>query len=438
MTKQAEATSVVSCFDAAANPGGMLSVSESVQFLLDAVLTPKQRALTVIESLTETIPLTTALKRVLAEDIASSINVPPTTNSAMDGYALGYSESLDLPLRVIGEAYAGHGYEGVVHPGEAVKIMTGAPLPTGCDTVIIKEAAQVKNNLQNAQEPFLYFQGAMDKGQHVRQAGEDLQQGQLALAHGTLLRPQEIGLLASIGHDKVMVYSRLRVAIFSTGDEVHPQGKPLPSQGIYDTNRFSLRGLLEQLGCEVVDLGIIADDKQSLSLALAEGAAQADCIISSGGVSMGDADYIREVLASAGHVDFWRIAMRPGRPFAFGHVNDRPFFGLPGNPVAVMVTFLQFVQPALRKMMGQERWQPIRLTAVAEEPLRSRKGRTDYSRGIYRINEQGVLVVKVAGSQGSGILTSMVAANCLIEITDDDERIEAGQSVTIQPFSDLL
>ena len=245
-------------------------------------------------------------------------------------------------------------------------------------------------------------------------------------------------MLASIGLADVCVYSRLCVAIFSTGDEVHQQGKPLPSQGIYDTNRFSLRGMLEQLGCQVFDLGIIEDNKTSLAKALEDGADHADCIISSGGVSIGDADYVRNVLADTGHVDFWRIAMRPGRPFAFGHVKGCPFFGLPGNPVAMMVAFLQLVQPALRKMMGQERWKPLRMKAIAEELLCSRKGRTDYSRGIYRINEQGQLVVKATGFQGSGLLTSMISANCLIEITDEYECVEVGQSVTIQPFSDLL
>ena len=413
---------VISCFDAVANPGKMLPVGESIKRILDAVPSATK---------TERIPLSKAMDRVLATDQYSPFNVPPHTNSAMDGYAIAFTDPLPVSWRLVGEAYAGRGYPEKLKQGEAVAIMTGAPVPEGADTIIIKEAA----SLQGAT---LSIQGGVQKGQHVRLAGEDIPRGSLCLPSGSLLSPQALGLLASMGLSSVEVFKPVRVAIFSTGDEVVDQGKALPEFGIYDTNRFTLRGMLTRLGCEVIDLGIIEDDQRSLSEALALAASSADIMLSSGGVSMGEADYIKSALKQEGRVDFWRIAMRPGRPLAFGDVGGKPFFGLPGNPVAVMVTFMQFVQPALRKMMGQTSWQPNRMIATAEETLKSRLGRTDYSRGVYHINESGRLVVRSTGSQGSGILTSMVMANCLIEITDEFERIDVGEPVLIQPFSDLM
>ena len=413
---------VISCFDAVANPGKMLPVGESIKRILDAVPSATK---------TERIPLSKAMDRVLATDQYSPFNVPPHTNSAMDGYAIAFTDPLPVSWRLVGEAYAGRGYPEKLKQGEAVAIMTGAPVPEGADTIIIKEAA----SLQGAT---LSIQGGVQKGQHVRLAGEDIPRGSLCLPSGSLLSPQALGLLASMGLSSVEVFKPVRVAIFSTGDEVVDQGKALPEFGIYDTNRFTLRGMLTRLGCEVIDLGIIEDDQRSLSEALALAASSADIMLSSGGVSMGEADYIKSALKKEGRVDFWRIAMRPGRPLAFGDVGGKPFFGLPGNPVAVMVTFMQFVQPALRKMMGQTAWQPNRMIATAEETLKSRLGRTDYSRGVYHINESGRLVVRSTGSQGSGILTSMVMANCLIEITDEFERIDVGEPVLIQPFSDLM
>ncbi len=413
---------VISCFDAVANPGKMLPVGESIKRILDAVPSATK---------TERIPLSKAMDRVLATDQYSPFNVPPHTNSAMDGYAIAFTDPLPVSWRLVGESYAGRGYSEKLKQGEAVAIMTGAPVPEGADTIIIKEAASLKGAA-------LSIQGGVQKGQHVRLAGEDIPRGSLCLPSGSLLSPQALGLLASMGLSSVEVFKPVKVAIFSTGDEVVDQGKALPEFGIYDTNRFTLRGMLTRLGCEVIDLGIIEDDQRSLSEALALAASSADIMLSSGGVSMGEADYIKSALKQEGRVDFWRITMRPGRPLAFGDVGGKPFFGLPGNPVAVMVTFMQFVQPALRKMMGQTSWQPNRMIAIAEETLKSRLGRTDYSRGVYHINESGQLVVRSTGSQGSGILTSMVMANCLIEITDEFERIDVGEPVLIQPFSDLM
>lgn len=413
---------VLSCFDPAANPGGMLPVAESVQTILNQID---------VQSSTETVPVSKAVNRILAVDLVSGINVPQQRNSAMDGYAVAADSLSGESLDVIGRVFAGEAFSGQVGPNQAVEIMTGAPVPKGADSVIIKEACTREGG-------GLTFVGPVKKGQNVREAGEDIAEGETALNAGCILRPQELGLIASLGHTEVKVYKPLKVAIFSTGDEVTAQGQSLPENCIYDTNRFSLTGLLQRLGCEVIDYGIIEDSQQAMEMTLRKASKDADMVISSGGVSMGQADFIKDALSAVGEINFWRIAMRPGRPLAFGKLGYTPFFGLPGNPVAVMVTFTQFVQPALRKMAGEVSWQPKRMVAIAETSLRSRPGRTDYSRGVYSINDSGELVVRSTGSQGSGILTSMVSANCLIEISDEFASIEAGQKVIIQPFSDLI
>lgn len=414
---------VLSCFDPAANPGGMLPVAESIQRILAQVA---------VQNHTEALPLNACCDRILAQDLISPLNVPQHTNSAMDGYAVK-AEGLvqGEALQVIGRVYAGESYTGTVVPGEAVEIMTGAALPAGADTILIKEACQRQGDK-------LSFIGGVKNGQHVRLAGEDIAEGETALHKGQRLRPQELGLAASLGQQTLSVYRRLKVAVFSTGNEVTAQGEPLADNCIYDTNRFTLQGLLQRLDCEVIDLGIIEDTQLAMEQALLSAADKADLVISSGGVSMGEADFIKQALEGVGSINFWRIAMRPGRPLAFGTLGSTPFFGLPGNPVAVMVTFTQFVQPALRKMAGEINWQPRRMMAIAETAVKSRLQRTDYSRGIYRINETGQLVVRSTGSQGSGILTSMVRANCFIEIGDDISGVDVGDQILIQPFSDLL
>ena len=414
---------ILSCFDPAANPQAMLPVAESISRILSQI-----NAVTT----QETVCIDQATSRILAQDLISPINVPQQTNSAMDGFAVAASSlTADQPLRMVGQVFAGQRFDGVVQPGEAVEIMTGAPVPEGADSILMKEVCSVDKGL-------LTFTGPVKAGQHVRFVGEDIQKGQVALQAGCCIRPQELGYIASLGLAEVAVYRKLKVAIFSTGDEVVAQGEVLPENSIYDTNRFTLKGMLTKLGCEVLDLGIIEDTQASMVDCLCQASQQADMIISSGGVSMGKADYIKDALAEVGEIDFWKIAMRPGRPLAFGKIETTPFFGLPGNPVAVMVTFTQFVQPAIRKMMGQRHWQPQRMLAIAEEPLRSRQHRTDYSRGVYRINDQGQLVVRSTGAQGSGILSSMVQANCFIEIQDQFDHIEIGQPVLIQPFSEGL
>ena len=415
----------ISCFDPAVNGGAMLPVAESIGRILGQLSWPQQ---------VEEINLSEAVNRVLAQDQISSINVPQQTNSAMDGFAI---RAADLPeseqhsFNVVGQVFAGAAHTGVVSAGEAVEIMTGAPVPEGADSVVMREVTEREGDS-------LTCFGPVTVGQHVRQCGEDVKAGTLALSSGCLIRPQEQGLLASLGMQKISVYPQLTVAVFSTGDEVVAQGQSLPANSIYDTNRFTLMGMLQRMGCKVIDLGIIEDSQAAMEQTLTGAAESADMVISSGGVSMGQADYIKLALEAVGEINFWRIAMRPGRPLAYGKLGSTPFFGLPGNPVAVMVTFLQFVQPALRKMMGQRDWQPLRMVAVAERSLKSRLNRIDYLRGTYRINDQGQLVVNSTGAQGSGILTSMVQANCLIEIGEQYSHIEAGDTVLIQPFSDLL
>jgi molybdopterin molybdotransferase len=306
--------------------------------------------------------------------------------------------------------------------------MTGAPTPLNADTVVMREqATQLGDKVT--------FCGAIvQAGQNVRQAGEDLTLGQPVFNKGTRIESPEMGMLASLGFAHCNVQKPLRVAIFSTGDEVQEPGSEQQKNTIYDSNRFTLIGLLERLGCDVVDFGILEDNEQVMIEALQESAQTADLILTSGGVSVGDADYIKLALDKLGSIDFWRINMRPGRPLAFGHIENKPFFGLPGNPVAVMVSFINFVEPAIRKMQGQSQWVPLKVDAIASEPIRSRMGRTEFSRGKYSIDTQGQLIVSTTGKQGSGILRSMSEANCLIEVSPSVDIVKVGESVTIIPL----
>ena len=368
---------------------------------------------------------------VLAEDAISPVDVPQHTNSAMDGFAFAYSEPMLDSYQLVGNVMAGHSYQGTLKPGEAVRIMTGAPMPDGADTVQMKEMAEASGDSVS-------FQGKISQGQHVRQAGEDIAKDHTALAAGHRLKAAHQGMLASLGFGQLPVYRRPRVAVFSTGDEVCQPGEPLKANCIYDSNRFTIKSMVKQLGCEVIDLGIIEDNQEALVEALQGAAQQADVVISSGGVSVGDADFIKLALAQVGQINFWRINMRPGRPLAFGQIGDSLFFGLPGNPVAVMVSFMQFVQPALRKLAGELEWAPTLVPAVADCTLRSRTGRTEFTRGVYHLGSDGRLHVTSTGAQGSGMLSSMVKGNCLIVIAEPDEQLNPGDTVYIQPFADLL
>ncbi|TOD37913.1 bifunctional molybdopterin-guanine dinucleotide biosynthesis adaptor protein MobB/molybdopterin molybdotransferase MoeA [Vibrio parahaemolyticus] len=369
-----------------------------------------------------------AYGRVLAEHIISPVNVPQYTNSAMDGYAIRSDDVDRDSYQVVAEVMAGHAYDQPLEVGQAVKIMTGAPTPLNGDTVVMREQASQEGDK-------VTFNGSNIKaGQNVRQAGEDLAIGSDVFTAGTRLASPEMGMIASLGFGEANVFRKLKVAVFSTGDEVQAPGTEQKANSIYDSNRFTIMGMLEKLGCEILDFGILEDNEQLMIEALENASAQADVVMTSGGVSVGDADYIKLALDKLGQIDFWRINMRPGRPLAFGQINNKPFFGLPGNPVAVMVSFINFVEPALRKMQGEQGWKPLKVNAIATENLRSRQGRTEFSRGVYELDDTGRLTVRTTGKQGSGILRSMSEANCLIEISPAIDTVKAGESVTIIPL----
>ena len=393
----------------------------------------------------EPVALRAALGRVLAEDIISPINVPAYDNSAMDGYAL---RGADLPahagagpvtLKVIGAAYAGRPFDQQVAAGECVRIMTGAAMPPGCDSVLPQELAAAIG-----EAGVTIAHGAIRPGANRRFAGEDLTAGGVALAHGKILRPADLGLVASLGIAEVAVRRRLRVAFFSTGDELRSLGEPLGTGCVYDSNRYTLLGMLTRLGCEVVDLGIVRDDPAALEAALRAACRDADAIITSGGVSEGAADYTRDIMALLGDVAFWKLAMRPGRPLAFGQVragDDAAWlFGLPGNPVAVMVSFYLFARPALLRMMGVEpaRTAPQALRARATQAIRKRPGRTEYQRGIVSTATDGAAQVRLTGAQGSGILSSMTQANCIVVLRHEQGDVAVGEAVDIIMFEGLV
>jgi molybdopterin molybdotransferase len=385
-------------------------------------------------TVTEKIAIRTALGRILAEDIISPINVPSGTNSAMDGYAIN---STDIPLtgttelKVLGTAYAGKLYTGKVNYGECVRIMTGAIMPAGTDTVVMQEHIERKNDS-------IRIDNSIIPGANVRQAGEDVTAGEAVLGKGTKLTPADIGLIASLGLAEVKVSRNLRVAFFSTGDELKSIGQPLENGQIYDSNRYTLYGMLARLGVEIIDMGVINDDRTALQKGFEEAAAKADVLITSGGVSVGEADYIKEMLEKVGTVNFWKVAMKPGRPLAFGKIKNAWFFGLPGNPVSVMVTFYQFVQPALLHFMGARHIEPFIFKVLCKSGLKKRPGRIEYQRGILSHDDSGQLVVEKTGGQGSGILSSMAQANCFIILPTESGNVEAGTIVDVQSFFGLV
>lgn len=377
----------------------------------------------------ELINLQDALHRTLAADILSPMNVPPHDYSAMDGYAVRYDDLANAPSRLtlIGSAFAGRAFTGRVAAGECVRIMTGALIPEDCDSVVMQEHVQVAGSSIEIGE-------GHTRGQNIRLVGEDITQGATVLTSGRIIRPAEMGLLASLGLSEIKVYRKLKVALFSTGDELQQPGKPLAPGQIYNSNRYSLLGMLGELGVEIIDMGTIRDDKASLKLALLDAAERADVIITSGGVSVGEADYIKQLLAEIGEVVFWKIAMKPGKPLAYGKIGTCHFFGLPGNPVAVMVTFQQFVRDALRALMGQQPKLTIELQATCLSPIRKVPGRTEFQRGILSRDKNGGWVVHSSGAQCSGILSSMSKANCYIVLPVSQGRLEAGSTVQVQPF----
>ncbi|HEV2431141.1 MAG TPA: gephyrin-like molybdotransferase Glp [Burkholderiales bacterium] len=377
---------------------------------------------------TERVSVRDALGRVLAEDIVPAINVPAHDNSAMDGYAVRFSD-IDKPLREIGTALAGKPFAGKLGAGECVRIMTGAVMPQGADTVVIQEVVKKEGDR-------ITVPPGQKKAQNVRYAGEDLKIGVPVLRGGKLLTPADFGLVASLGIGEVKVKRRLRVVFFATGDELASIGAPLKEGEIYDSNRYTLHGMLSRLGVELIDMGVVRDAPDALEKAFCQASERADAVITTGGVSVGEADFVRQLMSRLGEVLFWKIAMRPGRPMAFGKIGNAFLFGLPGNPVAVMVTFYQFVRDALLFMSGREEAQTPMLSAVAAENLRKVPGRTEYQRGI-AFKEGSVWKVRTTGQQGSGVLRSMSEANCFIVLEHERGTVKAGEQVSVQVFEGL-
>ena len=377
---------------------------------------------------TEKLPVREALGRVLAQDIVPAIDVPGHDNSAMDGYAvrsLDLSAAREISLKEIGTALAGKPFAGKVAPGECVRVMTGAVMPAGTDTVVIQEVVRLEN--QNVIVP-----GGQKARQHVRLAGEDLKAGVAVLKPGRAIRPAELGLISSLGMAEVRVFRKLRVAFFSTGDELASIGAPLKAGEVYDSNRYTLHGMLAQLGVEIADLGVVRDDPALLESAFSRASQLADVVVTTGGVSVGEADFVKQLMAKLGEVLFWKIAMRPGRPIAFGRIGNAFLFGLPGNPVAVMVTFHQFVRGALLHLSGRTDEVELPLLQVpAATPMRKVPGRTEFQRGIL-FKDGNVLKVKTTGQQGSGVLRSMSEANCFIVLEHERGKVEAGELVGVQ------
>ncbi|APV50593.1 molybdopterin molybdenumtransferase MoeA [Betaproteobacteria bacterium GR16-43] len=375
------------------------------------------------------LPIRDALGRVLAEDIVTPLDVPSHRNSAMDGWALRGADLAaegETTLTEIGASFAGRPFGGSVGAGECVRIMTGGVVPEGSDTVVMQERSRVDGKR-------IAFAPGQKTGQNVREAGEDLAKGSVALTRGRRIRPAELGLIASLGIGEVRVYRTLRVAFFSTGDELKGIGTPLGAGEIYDSNRYTLHGMLKRLGCDVLDLGVIPDDPPAIERAFREAAASADVVITSGGVSVGEADFVKPMLAKLGEVVFWKIAMKPGRPLAYGKIGDAHFFGLPGNPVSVMATFYQFVRDALLVLMGANPVEPVpTFRATCTVKLKKAPGRTEFQRGILSRGTDGLWTVRPTGEQGSGILKSMSDANCFIILGDAVGNVEAGTTVEVQ------
>jgi molybdopterin molybdotransferase len=411
----------------AANPSCMddydpnaMSVAQARQFI-------KQFLIPVTE--TEVLPLMQSLGRVLAADIVSPSNVPNYNNSAMDGFAFKFSDNLKS-LKVIGTAFAGKPFEGKVSAGECVKIMTGAVIPAGADTVVMQERIAIKSDritLLDNPKP----------GANVRLAGEDLKIGQAVLPKGHKIKPADLGLIASLGIGEAPIYRKLKVAFFSTGDELESVGKPLAEGQIYDSNRYTLFGMLSRLGVQVSDLGNVPDDPKLLEKTLLQAAQNNDAVITSGGVSVGEADFMKALLAKHGQVLFWKINMKPGRPLAYGKIGASHYFGLPGNPVSAMVTFYQFVQPALQAISGQVCRSAPLFKVECTETIKKATGRTEFQRGIL-FDENGTWKVKPLPNQGSGVLSSMSVANCFIVLGETVGNCEVGTMVDVQVLEGLI
>ncbi len=430
----------------------MIEKAASCEDVTEPGLMPVESALARIRSLLpqpddtaiEEVPLDKALGRILSRDLTSPIDVPGYTNSAMDGYAIRAADIPDdgqtLSLQVAGTAWAGRPFNGdigSVDSPTAVRIMTGAMMPHTLDTVVIQEHVEMAPDGAT-----IKIDSTVKSGSHVRHAGEDIKQGETVLSAGEHLGPAQLGQLASLGINRVPVYQRLKVAFFTTGDELRSleeyAGQALAPGELFDSNRYTLRAMLERLGVEIFDLGVVADNPDDTRDAFMRAAETADLIVTSGGVSAGQADYVTRTIHEIGEVGFWKIAMRPGRPLAFGTLGNSVFFGLPGNPVAVMVAFYEFVQPAILSMSGATKTQVDVVSAICQSALRKSAGRTEYQRGVLSLDAEGNSVVESTGKQGAGRLTSMVMANCLIILPPEVDSVVPGQRVMVRPFFGMV
>lgn len=410
-----------------ANPSCMDDYDPNAMSVAQARLFIKQFLSPIREA--ETLLIRESLGRVLAEDIVSPSNVPNHNNSAMDGFAFKFSANLKT-LKIIGTAFAGQPFMGNLNAGECVKIMTGAVIPAGADTVVMQERIAIKSDRITLLEE-------TKQGANVRLAGEDLRIGQTVLTKGHLMKPADLGLVASLGIAEIPVYRKLKVAFFSTGDELVGVENPLQEGQIYDSNRYTLYGMLTRLGAQISDLGNVPDDPAQLEATLLQAAQNNDVVITSGGVSVGEADYMKALLAKHGQVLFWKMNMKPGRPLAYGKIASAHYFGLPGNPVATMVTFYQFVREALLMLQGASPKPLPMLMVECTEPIKKATGRTEYQRGVL-YDDAGVWKVKPTGNQGSGILSSMSAANCFIVLDEAAGNHAAGELVKIQVLEGMI
>ncbi len=409
------------------NPSCMDDYDPNAMSVAQARLFIRQFLSPVLE--TELLPISDSLGRVLASDVESTCNVPNHNNSAMDGYAFKHADASSA-LTVVGTAFAGRPFTGEVGAGECIKIMTGAVVPACVDTVVMQEHVQSDGTEMRIEK-------CPPLGANIRLVGEDLKLGQSVLPKGHFMRPADIGLLASIGVAEIKVFRPLKVAFFSTGDELVPVGTPLKDGQIYDSNRYTIAGMLQSLGAVASDLGNIPDDPVLLESTLLKAASSHDVVITSGGVSVGDADYMKILLAKHGQVLFWKINMKPGRPLAYGKIGSAHYFGLPGNPVSAMVTFYQFVREALLIVMGQTPAPTPMFKVKCVTPIKKATGRTEFQRGIL-FEEDGEWKVKTTGQQGSGILSSMSQANCFVVLDEQTGNVSENSEVLVQLFYGAL